>query len=43
MSHPGYIHNPLQMFGPENGVCYLPSTRKDLWHVGFLDSHFFAT
>ena len=21
MSHPGYLHGPLQMFGPENGVC----------------------
>ena len=21
MSHPGYLHSPLQMFGPENGVC----------------------
>ena len=20
MSHPGYLHGPLQMFGPENGV-----------------------
>ena len=20
-SHPGYLHGPLQMFGPENGVC----------------------
>ena len=21
MSHPGYLHGPLQMFGPENEVC----------------------
>ena len=21
MSHPKYLHGPLQMFGPENGVC----------------------
>ena len=21
MSHPGYLHVPLQMLGPENGVC----------------------
>ena len=21
MSHPGYIHGPVQMLGPENGVC----------------------
>ena len=21
VSHPGYLHGPLQMFGPENGVC----------------------
>ena len=21
MSHPGYVHSPLQMFCPENGVC----------------------
>ena len=21
MSHPGYLHGPLQMFGPGNGVC----------------------
>ena len=21
MSHPGYLHDPLQMFGPENLVC----------------------
>ena len=21
VSHPGYLHSPLQMFGPENGVC----------------------
>ena len=21
MSHPGYLHVPLQIFGPENGVC----------------------
>ena len=21
MSHPGSLHGPLQMFGPENGVC----------------------
>ena len=20
-SHPGYLHGPLHMFGPENGVC----------------------
>ena len=21
MSHPGYLHGPLQMFGPKNEVC----------------------
>ena len=21
MSHPGFLHDPLQMFGPENGIC----------------------
>ena len=21
VSHPGYLHSPLQMLGPENGVC----------------------
>ena len=21
MSHPGYLHGPLQVFSPENGVC----------------------
>ena len=21
VSHPGYLHRLLQMFGPENGVC----------------------
>ena len=21
MSHPGYLHGPLQMLGPENEVC----------------------
>ena len=21
LSHPGYLHSPLQMFGPENEVC----------------------
>ena len=21
VSHPGYLHNPLQMFSPENEVC----------------------
>ena len=21
LSHPGYLHGPLQMFGPENEVC----------------------
>ena len=41
MSHPGYLHSPLQMFGPENGVCnYQPGTRKDLWNVDSSDSRF---
>ena len=21
MSHPGHLHTPLHMYGPENGVC----------------------
>ena len=21
MSHPEYLHSPLQMFGPKNGAC----------------------
>ena len=30
MSHPGYLHGPLQMLGPENGVCnYLALEKID--------------
>ena len=25
MSHPGYLHSPLQMFGPKNGVAQVKS------------------
>ena len=42
VSHSGYLHCPLQMFSPENGVCnYLASTRKYLWHVDSSDSGLF--
>ena len=28
VTHPGYLHNPLQMFGPENRVCNHPTLGK---------------
>ena len=28
MSHRGYLHGPLQKFGPENGVCNFLALEK---------------
>ena len=28
VSHPGYLHGPLQMFGTENGVCNYLALKK---------------
>ena len=33
VSHPGYLHSPLQMFGPESGVCNYLALEKINWHV----------
>ena len=40
MSHPGYLHGPLQMFGPENGLCNYLALEKiygmlTLWICAF--------
>ena len=43
VSHPGYLHSPLHMFGPENGVCNYLALEKNLWHFDSSDSSFFAT
>ena len=41
MSHPGYLHGPLQMFGPENGVCsYL--ALEEIYDLLILWDHAFS-
>ena len=35
MSHPGYLHGPLQMLGPENEVCNYLALEKINDNLGF--------
>ena len=45
MSHPGYLHDPLQMFGPENELTIYVALGKidGINSVDSSDSRFFAT
>ena len=41
MSHPGYLHGPQQMFGPENGVWNYPALEK-IYGTLILQIHAFS-
>ena len=41
MSHPGYLHGPLPMFGPENGVCNYLAIEK-IYGMSILQIHAFS-
>ena len=42
VSHPGYLHAPLQMFGPANGVCNYPVLEKIDGVLNLGDLHIFS-